>query len=102
MGLTVTYSSAAPYIREAIIRATYSKINESTQRERARKEGTMYGLVSALKILLASPEGENSEVGYPEWHGTGETAILTELERYLGGAHEMQALGFIKEIIEEA
>lgn len=94
MAITTTYSHAAPYIREAIMRATYSKLNQTTQRERARMEGKMFGLVSALKILLASPEGENSEIGYPEWHGTGETAILTELTRYVGGEHEMVALGF--------
>jgi hypothetical protein len=93
-GLTVTYSSAAPYIREALMRAVSVKLAAKTQRDRARHVGEMQGLVSALKILLRSPEGKDSEVGYPDYHGANEGRVLAEIERFVGGAHEMIELGF--------
>lgn len=96
MGIKVAYSSAAGYIREAIMRAASGKLNQTTQRERARATGEMYGLVKALDILLRSPEGKDSEVGYPDYHGTDESKVLTEIERYVGGRDRMIDLGFYK------
>jgi hypothetical protein len=93
-GLTVAYSSAAPYIREALMRAASIKLAAKTQRDRARNVGEMQGLVSALKILLRSPEGKDSEVGYPDYHGVNEGLVLTEIERFVGGEGEMIELGF--------
>ena len=52
----ITYSSAAGFIRERAMQAAYSKLNQGTQRERARKAGEMHAYVSALEILLRSPE----------------------------------------------
>jgi|tagenome__1003787_1003787.scaffolds.fasta_scaffold20953080_3 hypothetical protein len=94
MSIKVTYSSAAGYIREALMRATSSKLNQTTQRERARASGEMTGLTKALTILLNSPEGKDSEAGYPDYHGVDESRVLTEIERYLGGRDEMVKLGF--------
>jgi hypothetical protein len=93
-GIKVTYSSAAPYIREALMRAASRKLSQRTQREQARASGEMQGLVSALKILLASNDGKDSEVGYPDYHGVNEGRVLAEIERFVGGAHEMIELGF--------
>ena len=70
------------------MRATYNKLNQRTQRERARCSGEMHAYISALKILLSSPEGKDSEVGYPEFHSGSETAVLIEIERFVGGRHE--------------
>jgi hypothetical protein len=94
MPIKVTYSSAAGYIREAAMRAAYSKLNQPTQRERARASGAMHAYISALDILLRSPEGQDSEVGYPDYHGVDENRVLTEIERFVGGRHRMVELGF--------
>ena len=90
--LTVTYSSAAPYIREALLNAAGLKLHARTQRDRKEYVGEMMGLVRALKILLASPEGQESPVGFPEFHGAH--GAYEEVERFVGGEHEMIALGF--------
>jgi len=93
--IKVTYSSAAGYIRERAMQAAYSKLNQTTQRERARKTGEMHAYVTALEILLASPEGKGSEPGYPDWHGgSSESRVLDEIERFVGGRERMVELGF--------
>ena len=92
--IKVTYSSAAGYIRERAMQAAYSKLNQHTQRERARKSGELHAYITALEILLHSPEGQDSEAGYPDYHGTGETAVLIEIERFVGGRDRMIELGF--------
>lgn len=93
-GLTTTYSSAAPYIREALMRTTSTKLSAKTQRDRIKYAGGMHAFVSALKILLHSPEGKDSPIGYPDYHGSNESKVLAEIERFVGGEGEMIALGF--------
>ena len=94
MGIKVTYSSAAGYIREAAMRAASRKLNQTTQRERARMSGEMHAYVSSLNILLRSPEGKDSEIGYPDYHGVDESRVLAEIERFVGGRGRMIELGF--------
>jgi len=77
------------------MQAAYSKLNQGTQRERARKSGEMHAYISALEILLRSPEGKGSEPGYPEWHGgSSEAKILEEIQRFVGSRDRMVELGF--------
>ena len=90
----VTYSSAAGYIREQVMLATSSKLNASTQKDRKYYVGMMHGYVSALNILLRSPEGKDSEVGFPDYHGTDKSRVLAEVERFVGGPDRMIELGF--------
>jgi hypothetical protein len=94
-GITTTYSHAAPYIREQLLNAASLKLSQSTQRERRFYMGMMQGLVHALKILMSSPEGQDSPKGYPEFHGA--RGAYAEVERFVGGEHEMRELGFIEE-----
>lgn len=94
MGIQVEYSHAAPYIREALMRAADGKLSQTTQRERARKDGEMLGLTKALNIMMRSNDTKDSEVGYPDYHGVNESKVLAEIERYVGGRHEMVKLGF--------
>jgi hypothetical protein len=97
MPIKVTYSSATGYIRERAMQAAYSKLNQSTQRERARKSGEMQAYITALEIVLKSPEGQDSEPGYPEWHGgSSERRVLDEIERFVGGPERMVELGFFQ------
>jgi hypothetical protein len=76
------------------MRTTYTKLNAKTLRDKAKYTGGMHAFVSALKILLRSPEGKDSPIGYPDYHGINESKVLAEIERFVGGEDEMIALGF--------
>jgi hypothetical protein len=100
--ITTTYSSAAPYIRESIMRAASGRINAKTQKRRREYTGELFGLVHALKILLRSPEGVDSPAGYPEFYGGNEQLVLADIERFVGGPKQMLELGFVATAREEA
>ena len=92
--VTTTYSHAAPYIRHSILNTASLKLGAQRERDKSRLSGEMFGYIAALKILLASPEGADSPVGYPEFRGRPEA--VAEVTRFVGGEHEMQVLGFIE------
>lgn len=91
--LTTTYSHAAPYIREKLLSAASLKLSARTQRDQRFYMGEMQGLVHALTIFLSSPDGLGSPTGFPEFHGA--SGAYEEVERFVGGEHEMRELGFI-------
>ena len=93
--LSTTYSHAAPYIRLQVLNAARQKLNAKTIRKQRECSGQMFGMIQSLDILLSSPEGKDSPIGYPDYHGGNEKAVLAEVERYVGGEHRMRDLGFI-------
>jgi hypothetical protein len=93
-GMTAVYSHAAPYIREQILNATSRRLSATTQKSKREHTGEMTGLIKALKILLASPEGTDSPIGFPKFTAGNFTTTFAEVERFVGGTHEMVALGF--------
>jgi hypothetical protein len=56
MALTVTYSHAAPYIRQALCHAAEHAENARTQRDRRAKIAEVRGLALALGIMAASDD----------------------------------------------
>jgi hypothetical protein len=61
--MKVTYSHAEPYLRERALRAACGVADARTQRDRREKIGQLYAYVTSLRILLASPEGQQSPPG---------------------------------------
>jgi hypothetical protein len=93
-GMTAHYEHAAPFIREQILNAGSRKLHATTQKARREHVGEMTGLIKALKILLSSPEGEDSPIGFPKFTAGNFGETFAEIERFVGGAQEMVALGF--------
>lgn len=87
-----TYSHAAPYIREAILNTMSLKLSANTKRDQYAYGFQLHGLIQALEILLASPEGKNSPTGQPDFWG--HRGAYAEAERYVGGRERMLKLGF--------
>jgi hypothetical protein len=56
MTLTVTYSHAAPYIRQALCHAARQAEDARTQRDRRAKHAEADGLARALGIMSASDD----------------------------------------------
>lgn len=94
--LATTYSHAAPYIRLRVLNAASLKLSAKTQRNQRQYSGQMFGLINALDILLNSPEGKDSPVGYADYNEYNKKAVLAEVERYVGGEDRMRELGFTK------
>jgi hypothetical protein len=65
MAMTVTYSNAAPYIRERMCRHAYDSHIARTQKEKHNHIHWMVGLREALEILMRS-DGWRAEPGIAE------------------------------------
>lgn len=92
--MSVHYTHAAPYIREQVLNACANKLSAKTQKKRAHYDGEMYGLIKALKIMSQSDDCQDMPVGFAKFTAGKFETVFAEVERYVGGAHEMQALGF--------
>ena len=95
MPIKVTYSSAAWLHPRGADASDHSKLNQGTQRERARKSGEMHAYISALKILmsLTRRQGQRGSVSGIAWRSS-KSKVLAEIERFVGSRHEMIELGF--------
>lgn len=89
--IDVHYSHAAPYIRNRAAYAADSMANATTLRKKAEHRGQLFGLVSALEILMSSPEGKDSEAGIADVD-TLPFGAVTKLREFLGGAHRADEL----------
>lgn len=75
MSLTVTYSHAAPYIRERMCRHAYDSLIARTQKERAKHINWMFGLREALEIMGRAGDC-NVEPGIAEEKGLPLGAVI--------------------------
>jgi hypothetical protein len=100
MPLKVTYSHAAPFIRQQVLAHADLKLSASTQRERRYEVGVMYGLTSALQIMMQAEDTKELVVpGRPKFRGS--KRAIDEVKRYLGGEQEWAKLGFDQENDDE-
>jgi hypothetical protein len=93
-GMTTTYTHAAPYIREQALNAAARRLTATTQKSKREHTGELMGLIKALKIMAASEDCQDMPIGFAEFTAGPFTEVFAEVERFVGGAHEMQALGF--------
>lgn len=96
--LTVSYSHAAPYIREQILNAVRQRLNAKTLREQRYHVGVVYGLTSALEIMYRSDDlKDNIPDGWAPYRAGQDHAVLEWLANYMSGEDRLKELGFTGE-----
>jgi hypothetical protein len=81
--ITVSYEAAAPFIRRQAAYAITNRNGSRTQKERAAFGGELNGLVSALRILMNSPEGKDQPGGIADEQALPLDSVRA-LREYLG------------------
>jgi hypothetical protein len=80
--IKVTYSHAAPYIRQAAAYAASRAIGSETKRDANRAWSEVDGLVAALSILLKSPEGKNQPGEIADEDRIPPAAVVALMQRW--------------------
>ncbi len=95
-GVTIHTSHAAPFIRDQILTHAGLKLSARTQKDQRYHVGVMFGLTSALQIMMRSDDTKDLAIpGRPKFHG--DPKAITEVKRYLGSEEEWVRLGFEEE-----
>lgn len=96
--LVMTYSHAAPYIREHVLNAVRQRLNARTQRDQRYHTGVVYGLISALETMYRSDDlKDNIPTGWAPYRAGQDHAVLEWLTQYLGSEERLKELGFTGE-----
>lgn len=82
--VTVTYSHAAPFIRERLAYRLHASRTAANARDRARHLAAADAYTDALDILMSTPAGADQPAGMkdPDAHGVGSLVLLFA---HLGG-----------------
>jgi hypothetical protein len=86
MGITKTYSHAAPFIRESLVRAVHSANAARTQRDRAKYFAEAFAYGQTLNIMRLSSDQAPAPGIHRLWAIAPGTVALEEARAFLGGS----------------